>query len=169
MRLVLLTGPNARVPAWMRRRQANRLLPCLGLIAAVPPALVRIAYRPAAVEMAPYRGVRVGQTLGPHFADEPRIEAGEIAPVTVQPTKPTMQIPIAAAGDYRPGGIERSKLSHGLFVDIPVELLGMTLTQPGERLAPGRLVVHGVDDHGRVVEEQVHELFGLRQHGFAEE
>jgi len=78
-----------------------------------------------------------------------------------------VQILIAGTGQNRSRWVERAHQCGRLFVHVAVELLRMPFAQPGERPAPGRVGVDGVANDGGLVEQHVHELFGLRQDGLA--
>src|SRR2546421_10738277 len=84
VRLILLAGADARIAAGVRRRWADaRSEPFLGLVAGIPPAFIRVAERPAAVDMPPDWRVRIWKRLRADVADEPGAGLGELAPVAL--------------------------------------------------------------------------------------
>jgi len=80
-----------------------------------------------------------------------------------------VQVLITGTGQNRSRWIQRAHESGRFFVDVAVELLRVPLAQPGQRPAPGRVGVDGVANHGGLVEQHMHELFGLRHDGLAKE
>ena len=87
--------------------------------------------------------------------------------MSLGPSLAAMQVLVAGAGEDRPRWVERPHQRGGFLVDVAIELLGMTLAQPGERPAPRRIRVHCVANDRRLVEQHVDQLFGLRHDGFA--
>src|SRR5260370_23506516 len=86
MRLVLLAGPHAGIAARVGRGRADPAPRPLGrLVAGVAPTLVVVGHRPAAVQVAPYPRVRVGQRLSAHFGGKRWAEGRQVSPLALAP------------------------------------------------------------------------------------
>src|SRR2546426_11974915 len=138
MRLVLLAGPHAGIAAGVRRGRADAAArPFGGLVAGVAPALVVIGYGPATVEIPPHRRIRVRQRLGADFRDKRGAQAGQVAPVSLGPALAAVEVLVTGTGQNRSRWIQRAHESGRFFIDVAIELLRVTLAQPGQRPAPG--------------------------------
>src|SRR3989442_11000535 len=121
MRLVLLAGSPAGIAARVRRWRADAApRPFGGLIAGVAPALVVIGNRPAAVQVAPDRRVRVRERLGTDFGDKCGAEGRQVSPVSLGPALAAVQVLVAGAGEDRPRRVERSHQRGSFFVDVEI-------------------------------------------------
>ena len=80
-----------------------------------------------------------------------------------------MQVLVTGPGEHRTRWVQRAQQGGGFLVNVAIQLLGVTLTQPLERVAPGWIGMHGVRDHGWVVVPEMRQLLGLAEDGVAEE
>src|ERR1700694_3168011 len=101
--------------------------------------------------MSPDRRVRIWQCLGAHFGDERWAQVRQVSPVSLGPALAAMQVLVAGAGEDGPRWGERSHERGGFFVDVAIELLRMTLAQPGQRPAPGGICMNRIANHRRLV------------------
>ena len=89
--------------------------------------------------------------------------------MALRPADVAVNVLVAAGCHDGPRAIKLAQQRRRFLVDVTIQLLSVALAQPRERAVPGRIVVDGVEQHRRVIEQQVHELFRLRQHRLTEE
>src|SRR2546425_7218025 len=87
----------------------------------------------------------------------------------MRPAELTVQILVTGPRQHRARWIQRAQQGGGFLVDVAIELLRMTLSEPSERVAPGWVGVDGIRDDRWMVVPQVHQFLGLGQDSLTKE